>query len=61
MDLATIIELLGLAAAKAPQVAQWLSDLADGDKTAVAKLVAVLPKDGKSAQLLREIRDAEAK
>jgi hypothetical protein len=57
MDLSTIIELLGLAAAKAPAIAGFLSDLADGDKSAQEKLRAVLPKDSKSAQAARDFRD----
>jgi hypothetical protein len=59
MDLTTILELLGLAAAKAPAIAGYLSDLADGDKTAVEKLRAVLPKESASARAAREMRDAK--
>lgn len=61
MNIATLIELLGIVAKHSPSIATWLADLASGDKTAADQLRAILPMESRSAAVLREIRDDENK
>lgn len=58
-SVAELISIIGAAAAAAPEIATFVRSLSAGERSAVDRLIAVLPQESATAAWARETRYAE--